>query len=87
MEVILFMLLPIVIWGDIKLFNIFYKGIFKDSDDFNNSLKYSFIPDLFSLFKGEYFKDYFAELKLSMFAISCIGTILLEIAIAKSILL
>lgn len=86
MEVIVLIALPFIIWGDIKLFNLFYKGIFKDSDDFNNSLKYSFIPDLFSLFSGEYFKDYFAELKLSMFMILCIGTILLEIAIANAIL-
>jgi hypothetical protein len=72
---------------DIKLFKLFYKGIFKDSDDFHNSLKYSFRPDIISLFKGDYFKDYFAELKFSAFVILCVGTIFLEVIIANAILL
>jgi len=79
MWLIALILSPFIIWGDIKLFKLYYHAIFSDEDDFNESIKYSFTPDLFSLFKGEYRKDYWAECKLGWFSGLCIGTVVLEV--------
>ena len=86
MWLIALIIAPFIIWADIKLFKFFYGCIFRDEEDFNNSLKYSITPDIFSLFRGEYFKDYFAELKLGIFVMLCIGTIVLEVVIVNAIL-
>ena len=42
------------------LFNI----VFSSKDDFVNCLKYYFTPDVWSLLKGEFHQDFFAEGKI-----------------------
>lgn len=86
MWLVVLIMSPLIIWADIKLFKFYFKSIFTNEEDFNSSIKYSFTPDIFSFFRGEYMKDYFAELKLSIFIILCIGTIALEVIMVKSIL-
>jgi len=86
MWLIVLLLSPFIVWADIKLFKFFYSTIFSDEEDFNDSIKYSFTPDIFSLFKGEYIKDNFAEFKLGLFMFLCIGTVVLEIFLAKAII-
>lgn len=76
---------PLFIWLDFYLFKLFYNSIFRDDEDFNDSVKYTFTPDLFSLFKGEYFKDWFAEFKLGGFIFLCVATVLVEIFLLKGI--
>lgn len=83
---LLIVIIPIIIWLDFHLFKIYYRFFFKNKDDLNDSLKYTVTPDIFSLFKGEYFKDKFAEYKLGGFIFSCIATIALEIFIVKTFL-
>lgn len=77
--------LPFIIWGDMKLFKLFYRGIFTDSDDFKKSLGYAFKPDIISLIKGEYFKDRFAEMKLGFFIFLCVATIIGEAIVFNAI--
>jgi len=85
MWLIALILSPFIIWGDIKLFKYYFTCIFSDKDDFDESIKYSFTSDWYSLFKGEYRKDYAATSKLSMFCGLCIGTVILEIFILNAI--
>lgn len=82
---LLIIIVPLLIWLDFHLFRIYYKFIFTDEDDFQDSIKYSVTPDLFSLFKGEYSKDRLAEFKLSLFIFACIATIVLEVLLARGI--
>lgn len=86
MWLIVLIMSPFIIWLDAKLFKIFYKLIFRDEQEFNNSVKYKFTPDIFSLFRGEYLKDNFAEFKLGIFIMLCIGTIILEVNIVSTML-
>ncbi len=58
MWIIVLIMLPFIIWVGIKLFRLYFKWIFRDEEDFHDSIRYSFTPDIFSLFKGEYLKDY-----------------------------
>ena len=41
-----------------------FRLMFPSNDEFAESVKYSFTPNLISLFKGEYGKDVMAELRL-----------------------
>lgn len=83
---LLIVIVPALIWLDFRLFKFYYKVIFKDEDDFNESVKYSVTPDIFSLFKGEYFRDRVAESKLGFFIFLCVGTVGLEIFIVNGIM-
>ncbi len=60
--------------------------IFRDREDINNSIKYSFTPDLFSFFKGEYWKDRVSEAKLTAFIFSCVVVVVVELLIIKWII-
>lgn len=71
---------------NIPLYKVIYKFIFRDSDDFRESVKYSFTPDLFSLFRGRYWKDQIGEAKLSFFIIACIAAVAFEYLIIKSVI-
>ena len=71
---------------NIPLYKVIYKFIFSDSDDFRESVKYSFTPDLFSLFRGRYWKDQIGEAKLSFFIIACIAAVAFEYLIIKSVI-
>lgn len=83
---ILIILVPLLIWLDLRLFKIYFNFFFEDADDFSESVKYSFIPDVFSLFRGEYIKDRVGEFKLGIFIVLCILTIVLEVSIVKGVL-
>jgi hypothetical protein len=71
---------------NIPIYKTYYRLMFRDAEDFKDSIKYSFTPDLFSLFKGEYGKDRFAEMKLSLFYFLCFITVMVEFFIINSFL-
>ncbi|HKL76427.1 MAG TPA: hypothetical protein VJ881_10215 [Halanaerobiales bacterium] len=81
-----FILILILLFLNIPLFKLIYRKIFIDKDDLKESVKYSVIPDIYSLFKGNFFKDIFGEFKLKVFLITCIIIIGLEFVIIKNIL-
>ncbi len=60
--------------------------IFRDREDINDSIKYSFTPDLFSFFKGNYWKDRVGEAKLTAFIFSCVVVVVVELLIIKWII-
>ena len=43
--------------------------IFEDQEEFQEAIRYLFTPEVFSLFKGEYMKDRWAEFKLGLIVI------------------
>lgn len=61
------LIIIILILINIPIYKIIFNTIFRSMDDFTESMRYVFTPDLFSLFRGEYTKDYFGELKISAF--------------------
>ena len=46
-------------------------GIFFRQEGLTDAIKYWFMPDLVSLFRGEYIDDQWAEAKLFIYAIVC----------------
>lgn len=71
---------------NIPLYKIIFRLIFRDYDDFEEAVKYSFTPDIYSLFKGRYWKDQIGEAKLSFFALACIIAIVVEYSIIKALI-
>lgn len=68
----IFILIGLIIINIFTVYKFLFNMMFSDMDDFNESLRYSFTPDVFSLFRGEYWKDQVGEFKLGFFIILCI---------------
>lgn len=51
-----------------------YRLMFDGSDDFWECVRFSFTPDLFSLFKGRYFEDATKSFKLGLYLVVTIGS-------------
>ncbi|SCG82414.1 hypothetical protein DW1_0806 [Proteiniborus sp. DW1] len=75
----------LLIWLNLHLFRVYFRFIFNNEDDFHSSLKYTLTPDIFSLFRGEYCKDKFAEFKFGVFIFLCVVTIVLEIMLVNGV--
>ena len=52
---------------------LLYMLLFKDWDDFLECVKFWLIPDIVSMFRGEYWEDAWAELKLLLWLSISIG--------------
>jgi len=52
---------------------LLFRLFFEDAEDFWECVRYSFTPDVFSLFKGEYWEDKLKSMKLGLFVVVCIG--------------
>lgn len=70
---------------NIPLYKVYFRMMFESMEDFNECIRYSFTPDIISLFRGEYCRDYFGEMKLGIFIFLCCGSIWLEYTIIRTI--
>jgi len=66
MELILVVVLLIM---NIPIYKFIFNLIFVSTEDFQESLRYVFTPDLISLFRGEYAKDWYGEMKVQFFVL------------------
>ena len=60
---------------NIPLYIVIGKIFWEDMDDFWDTVKFWFTPDFISLFRGEYFEDWWAEAKLGLFIVACIACV------------
>lgn len=52
-------------------FKAIFRLFFPTSEDFNESVRYYFTPDVISLFRGEYWQDRAAQFRLGLFILVC----------------
>ncbi|MGD7654133.1 MAG: hypothetical protein ACQCXQ_13010 [Verrucomicrobiales bacterium] len=52
---------------------LLFGWMFDGFDEFMECVRYSLMPDMISLFRGEYFEDMVKSFKLSVFLIGTIG--------------
>lgn len=78
MNVTLLLILGVV---NIPLYILVGKLFFRGWDDFWESIKFWFTPDILSLFLGQFWEDFFAELKLGLFLVTCGGCVYGEYAL------
>ncbi|WP_242835652.1 hypothetical protein [Ruminiclostridium josui] len=76
----------ILLIANIPVYKKILRCIFRDREDINDAIKYSFTPDLFSLFKGNYWKDKMGEAKISAFVFCCVAVVVIEFLIIKWII-
>ena len=74
-------LIIVLILVNTPLYVFLFKVIFPNKGDFAESVGYSFMPDIFSLFRGKLFEDWAASFKLSAFLFCCIGAVVGEYAL------
>ncbi|CAK7071865.1 hypothetical protein KQI38_16130 [Tissierella carlieri] len=79
-------IVALIIINIFTVYKFIFKFIFTDLDDFNESLRYSFTPDIISLFRREYWKDQFGEFKLGFFIAICIIVTIVEYGIVNVII-
>jgi len=81
-----FVIVIVLLIVNIPIYKWAFNLIFKSMDDFYESLRYVFTPDMFSLFRGEYVKDWFGEMKFHTFILLCGGAVFFEYALLSSLL-
>lgn len=81
-----FIIAVVLILLNIPVYKVLYKLIFKDYDDFKESIHYSFIPNIVSLFRGEYCRDRIAEFKLSLLIAGCVIIVIGEFFLVRGII-
>ncbi len=69
-----------IILGIVNIPVYFFIGklIFKTWENFGESIRFWFTPDLFSAFNGEYWDDWIGELKLGAWIACCYGCVYAE---------
>lgn len=76
----------VLLVANIPVYKKILRIIFRDREDVNDSIKYSFTPDLFSFFKGNYWKDKIGEAKITAFIFCCVSVVVIELLIIKWII-
>jgi len=51
---------------------------FRTWDDFWESVRFWLTPDILSLFRGEWGEDWWGEMKLGLWIVSCVGCVFVE---------
>ena len=63
---------------NIPVYKLLFRVFFVDNDDYNESIRHTFTPNIVSLFRGEYWKDRMNTARLQFFIIICGGIVVLE---------
>lgn len=66
-------LIPILLAVNYIPYKALFRLFFPTREDFQESVHYSWMPDIVSLFKGEYMRDRAAELRLGAFLFVCLA--------------
>lgn len=83
----LIILLIIIIINSFTVYKFYFRMIFKDMDDVNESIRFTLTPNLFSLFRGEYLRDRIGEFKLGLFIMLCFISTMIEYAFVYDLVL
>ena len=70
---------------NIPIYILLAQVIFGSWGDFLEAVRFTLQPDIWSLFKGEYWADWSAELHMSAFLIVCALTVAAEYALIMKI--
>ncbi|MBY3620966.1 hypothetical protein HGO21_15545 [Acinetobacter sp. CUI P1] len=71
---------------NIPVYKVLFRVFFVDNDDYNETIRHTFTPNIVSLFRGEYWKDRMNTARLQFFIILCAGIIVLEYLILNKVI-
>lgn len=63
---------------NIPIYKFLFRIFFVDENDYNESIRHTFTPNIISFFRGEYWKDRINTARLQFFILICIGIVVLE---------
>jgi len=70
---------------NIPIYRKMYRWFFANDDEYSESVRYTFTPNIVSFFRGEYWKDRFATARLNFFILACVIVIFVEYLIVSKI--
>ncbi|CAH1057757.1 hypothetical protein [Paenibacillus pseudetheri] len=68
----------LLLFLNIPVYKFLFRVFFVDNDDYNETVRHTFTPNIISLFRGEYWKDRMNTARLQFFIIICGGIVVLE---------
>ena len=63
--------LGVLIVVNIPVYYLFWKWLFGSWEEFWECLRFWLTPDIISAFRGEYFEDFWSEMKLAWWLLVC----------------
>lgn len=71
---------------NIPVFKFIYRMFFSDPNEYNESVRYTFTPNIVSLFRGQYWKDKIGTARLQFFILLCLLVIFLEYTLVNKVI-
>jgi hypothetical protein len=81
-----YLLIVVFAMVDAPLIYLAYRVIFRDAEEFLESLRFWLTPDILSAFRGEFWEDWWAEMKLGLFVAATAGLIMVEAGVYQSLM-
>ncbi len=78
-------LLPILFAANAPMYWLYWKSFFGSWDKFGQCVKFWLTPNIISMFRGQYWEDRGAEMRLVWFVIACVVTPLVEWGLIQKI--
>lgn len=75
----------LLLFLNIPVYKFLYRVFFVDNDDYNETIRHTFTPNIVSLFRGEYWKDRMNTTRLHFFIIICVGIVVLEYLVLNKV--
>ena len=79
-------LLAVLIVANWPLYRWFVQILFGGVEGMGETVRYWFVPDLYSFLTNRYFEDLWAELRLTVWFLLCVGSVVAEYALINSFL-
>ena len=73
-----YVLLGVLVAANVPVYWLLFKALFRDSEELIQAIVFWITPDLFSLFRGQFMEDWWAEMKLSAFVFLASGAVWFE---------
>lgn len=71
---------------NIPIYKFLFRIFFVDENDYNESIRHTFTPNIISFFRGEYLKDRINTARLQFFILICIGIVVLEYIVLNKLI-
>jgi hypothetical protein len=74
-NIILILILLVI---NFPVYRFLFSLIFTSSEDYDEAVRYTFTPNIISLFRGQYWDDKFRSMQLSFYIFMCALPVFLE---------
>lgn len=76
----------VLLFLNIPIYKFLFRIFFEDENDYNESIRHTFTPNIISLFRGEYWRDRINTARLQFYILICIGIIVLEYIVLNKLI-